>query len=159
MSFLLPGHLDTPGMPPASGTPPIRSHEEYRKLRAMWPFDMPQGYVLPQESRHPDEPDGPEHRLALAELYFTWRGATATAAYAAHLRGDDNSARKYLDNILSVGSDRISRMLIDDPLGEYSSLVIRPAMHGDYAMLKAFDIDQFLADEELAGIASRAGDF
>lgn len=136
---------------------PLSSHDEYRRLSTTWPWELPHGYRMPGESRQPERTEMPTF-WALSELYFYWRGATATAAQAAHLRGDTSRSRRLLDRIRQSYSESITRSIVDDPASEYIADAVLPASHGDFSVLALTDIAEFLNNTNNATDARLAGD-
>ena len=73
---------------------------EYREAAAVFPLILPESYAFPVDLVLPglDDRDGEwEAGSGAAQAFFVWDGATATAAYAAHERGDDALATSLLD--------------------------------------------------------------
>lgn len=139
-----------------------RARSDYRKLRSEWPWPTPRGHSLPIESLRLNGLVGvnmPEWYNPVVELYETWRGATATAAYGAHLRGDKATAGALLELIRESYSSRLRESAIEDPDQRYIDDAITPALRrGDYTILLLTDIQPYLSVEQFAKAASAAGD-
>lgn len=135
---------------------------EYERAATIFPFELPEGYAFPVEPILIGENDGYQVGYGVSEAFQFWTGATATAAYAAHERGNDAEAGRLLE-ILEEGYVSPVRSLYMDPEhpGEQGPALtndIRPAQNGDFTSLHRMHIAGFLNRDENRAIAVAAGD-
>ena len=102
---------------------------EYRQATATFPISLPAGWSFPPESRQQDTGPGVmwEKGNGVAEAYFFWQFAVATAAHEAHLQGHKLDADRFLDVLEAGYSTPIRRAVIDDPDAAFVTEAIQPA--------------------------------
>ena len=134
-------------------------NEEYRAAAAAFPLALPDGYAWPTETWLRDGQSGAwQQGNGVAQAYFFWQTATANAAFADHIRGNDQAAAEHLDALEAGRSGPVAAMFVQDPGGGYVSQAIAPAREGDWTPLYAQDVQPFREAPSYAAVADRAGD-
>ncbi|WP_293694462.1 hypothetical protein [uncultured Agrococcus sp.] len=136
--------------------------DEYWRAAATFPFPLPDGYAFPADPILWGENDRYEGGYGAADAFSFWSGATATAAWAAYERGDEDTANQLLDALESghVSPVRSIHLEPDSP-GTDASIIdhaIRPARGGNFAPMLQWEIEPFLERDENHAIATNAGD-
>lgn len=125
-------------------------HAEYREAAAAFPFELPPGWTFPPESSLRDIQTSSESSETkavwergngAAEAYLFWQTAVATAAYEAHLRGDQTGVDSLLDTLESGFRSDVRRAVLEDPADELIKVDVAAARSGDFASLKRVAID------------------
>ena len=140
--------------------------EEYRQAAASFPLPLPDGYGFPADLEvyeDPDEPDAQwEAGNGTVQAFFFWSGATATAAYAAHERGDAETAANYLDIFEEGWASPVRSMYVDpESPGADSPYILHAlpaARGGNFDTMLEVDIYPFLDNPANRAIATAAGD-
>lgn len=112
---------------------------EYRAAAAIFPLDLPPGWVFPAESSlYNTEPDVQWQRGGgAAEAYLYWQSAVATAAYHAYLGGDSSGVEHYLDTLESGYNSAVRRAVLEDVANEFITVKIVTARNADAGALAA----------------------
>ena len=101
---------------------------EYQQAIATFPLNLPDGWSFPPDSRVPDRPGVMwEKGSGVAEAYFFWQFAVASAAHEAHMRGEEAEAGRFLDVLESGYRTSLDRKIVEDPDGAFLVEVIGPA--------------------------------
>lgn len=136
--------------------------DEYWRAALTFPFPLPDGYAFPANPILWGPGDQYEAGYGAADAFMFWSGATATAAWAAHQRGDEETADALLDNLVECWNSPVQSLHVeqedpsaDDPLIDQT---IRPARSGNFAPLQQWMIEPFLERDENREIAIAAGD-
>jgi hypothetical protein len=143
---------------------------EYEVAAAAFPLPLPDGYAFPSDPVIPltpgfdcDVADGVEYEpgIGLVAAFRFWSGATATAAVAAHERGDDVEVAEHIAALEEGYAARVDEVLV--PAADPSELPERThagavaAASGDFSALES-EADAFLQVPQYADIAAAAGD-
>lgn len=155
---------------PASGTA-ASVCGEYEAAAAGFPLPLPDGYAFPADPASEASPAGfdcdvedgtfYEPGFGLAAAFTFWSGATATAAVAAHDRGDDAAAAEHVAALQDGHASRVDEVLV--PAADPEALPPRShpgavaAAGGDFSALED-EAAAFLQDSQNASIAAQAGD-
>lgn len=136
--------------------------DEYKRAIGIFPLQLPKGYAFPAESAVA-EPVGQtgtqfSEGTGAAEAYFFWQNATATAAYAAYLRGDRRYSTQLLDIAESGYGTKVRKMYVSDPDNSFVIESLAPSRQGNFASLRVHGIDQFISHAPTRAIATMAGD-
>ncbi|CAN7406946.1 hypothetical protein LJR042_002562 [Microbacterium maritypicum] len=137
-------------------------HAEYEAAVAVFPLTLPRGYVFRTKSLASNPPGEVDVRWRVgsggAEAFLFWAGAMATAAYAAHNRGDAEGARAHLDSLESGYISNVGRSCVEDYENVFVATAVQPAKNGDFDSLRRTSIAEFLSDPVSREIARNAGD-
>lgn len=143
---------------------------EYEAAATGFPLPLPEGYAFPA---NPDIEAAPgfdcdvedgtfyEAGFGLGEAFRFWSGATATAAVAAHERGDDAAAAEHIAALQEGHASRMDEVLV--PAADPEALPPRThagaaaAAEGDFTALEQ-EAASFLQVPRNAAIAAQAGD-
>lgn len=137
---------------------------EFREAAVAFPFELPERYWWPETSwlASSSDPARSEPGSGVVQAYFFWQMATATAAYADHLRGDEAAASDHLAALADGYASPVRSMYLDpEQPGTESSYyqgVIETAMQGDWDALVEVEVDLFLGNDAYRAIAAEAGD-
>lgn len=132
---------------------------EYERAATTFPYQLPEGYAFPVEPILYGEEDLYEVGFGAAGAFEFWRGATATAAYAAHERGDTRLAMSLIDRFAEAYVKLGDAFMDWGNLGEPDLGVhVTPARDGNFAPLYSMEVGGFLLRDENRAIATAAGD-
>lgn len=108
---------------------------EYQQAIVAFPLNLPDGWSFPPDSRQQDEGPGVmwEKGNGVAEAYFFWQFAVASAAHEAHLRGEEAEAARFLDVLEAGYSTPLRRAIVDDPEGAFVTEAVGPVRGGGAA--------------------------
>ena len=120
---------------------------EYQKAVESWPFALPEGFSFSPFSSLSDE-KGPtywEYGSGVAEAFFYWSTATATAAFAAYGSGKARTAQYHLAALVaSYDSDLVRSVFDDSQLKDLRESIEQVQSAGNYAPL----VDLFQLENE-----------
>ncbi len=137
--------------------------DEFREAAAAFPLALPDGYSWPTSTgQEYGNAAQWERGTGAVQAYFFWEGATATAAYAAHERGDGGAVSAHLESLAAGYASPVRSMLVDPEQpgtdsGYYRS-VIAPAIDGDWEALIRAQVEPFIENPVYRAIAAQAGD-
>ncbi len=137
--------------------------DEFREAAAAFPLALPDGYSWPTSTgQEYGNAAQWERGTGAVQAYFFWEGATATAAYAAHERGDGGAASVHLESLAAGYASPVRSMLVDPEQPRTDSgdnrAVIAPAIDGDWEALIRAQVEPFIENPVYGAIAAQAGD-
>lgn len=121
---------------------------EYVSAASVFPLPLPDRYGFPPTTGFEAVAnESYEAGNGVGQVYFFWLGATATAAHAAHVRGDDVTADALLDRMADADAGPLRSMYFDPerpgPNGPYFTAVIEPAQEGNWEPMLEQEVQLF----------------
>lgn len=135
------------------------ARHEYVRAATTFPYALPEGYAFPEEPVIYGENDIYQRGFGASGAFEFWRGATATAAYAASERGDleesKNLVELYAEGFVTLGETLMDWGDAGEPDLDFA---VAPALEGNFGPLRQMEVVGFLDRDVNRQIAIAAGD-